>query len=118
MPLTDDYSSKIWYSSKGATNNTTPVTVITDPGVSQFSFVCEEGGFSILNLDTASITFTLIITGGTSRIIERITMSPGDKFTNGNKYVVAPGETITVALAGAIATTQPTWSTSWYQMIS
>jgi len=118
MPLTDDYASITWSSSKGATNNTTPQVIITDPGVGQLSFVCEEGGFSIINLDTVNVTVTLIETGGTPRIIERVILSPGDKFLNSSRYVVGAGETITVELSLAVTTTQPTWHVAWYQMVN
>lgn len=118
MPLTDTYASTVWSSSKGATSNAVPQTVIADPGVGQLSYVCDENSFSIINLDTVDVTFTLKITGGTSRIVEKITLSPNDKFVNGNKYVVAAGETLTVELAATVATTQPTWSASYFQIIN
>jgi len=115
MPLTDTYASIIWSSSKGATNNATPQTVIADPGAGQLSYICDASSFSIINLDTANITFTLTITGGTPRIVEKVTLAPNDKFVNASRYVVAAGETLTVELAATVATTQPTWFASYFQ---
>lgn len=118
MPLTDTYASINWFSSKGATNNTTPVVAVSDPGAGQLPFVCPESSFNIINLDTANVTFTLKITGGTSRIVEKITLATGDKFVNDSKYTILPGETLTVELSGTITTTQPEWSVTYFQMVN
>lgn len=118
MPLTDDYGSITWASSKGATNNTTPQTVVSDPGTGAPAYVVETGQFTVLNLDTASVTILVKITGGTSRTVEQVTLSTGNKYINDAKYVISPGETLTLELSGTVATTQPTWTCAYYQIIN
>lgn len=114
MPLFDTINI-FWASNKGATNNTTPQTVIPDPGAGAVPFVCQQYGFGFLNEDTAAVTMILRITGGTSRVVERVVLNAGDKFANSVQYFVSAGETLTVELAGTVATTQPTWQVGYYQ---
>lgn len=116
MPLFD-VQNVVWVSSKGVTNNTTPQTVITDPGAGNPSYICPEKSFGFLNEDTAAVTMILRITGGTTRVVERILLNPNDKFVNSTGYVISAGETLTVELSGAVAATQPTWQAGYYQII-
>lgn len=118
MPLLDNYGNIVWSSSKGVTNNTTPVTVVSDPGTDNPAYVVDTNQFSLLNRDTVSVTMILTITGGTSRIIERITLATGDKFVNSAKIILSAGETLTVELAATITTNHPTWSCSYYQTVN
>lgn len=117
MPLYDS-ADILWTSSKGATNNTSAQTVISDPGTGLPAFVCPECAFGILNEDTASATVILRITGGTSRVVERIVLAAGEKFVNSAQYVVIPGETLTVELGGTVTTNQLPWNASYYQHIA
>lgn len=118
MPLTDIYGSIQWSSAKGATNNTTPQTAVADPGTGAQPYVVENGQFTVLNRDTVSAIVIVTITGGTSRIVERVSLATGDKFVNDAKYVISAGETLTVELAGSITTNQLTWSCAYYQTIN
>lgn len=118
MPLTDDYGSVQWSSAKGATNGTSAQTVVSDPGTGAPPYIVPSGGFNFLNRDTASVTMIVTITGGTSRIIERVSLSVGDKFVNDGQYIISAGETLTVELSAAATTTQSTWSCGYYQTIN
>ena len=118
MPLTDDYGSLVWYSSKGATNNTTPQTAVSDPGTGAASYIVDENQLTVLNLDTAAVTIVVTITGGTPRVVERVSIAGSDKWMNSAKYGISAGETMTVELAASVATTQPTWSCIYYQRIN
>lgn len=118
MPLTDDFGSVIWSSTKGATNNTTPQTVVADPGTGLPGYVVDAAQMSVLNRDSASVTVIITITGGTSRIVESVSLATGDKWINSVKYVVSPGETLTVELAAVVTATQPTWTCAYYQVVN
>lgn len=115
MPLTDDYGSVQWFSAKGATNGTSAQTVISDPGTGAQPYIVPTGAFNFLNRDTASVTMILTITGGTSRIIERVSLSIGDKFVNDGQYIVSAGETLTVELSAAATSVQSTWACGYFQ---
>lgn len=117
MPLTDDFGLKTWFNSKGVTNNTTPVTVIADPGTGLPAYILETGQVSVLNRDTVTAIMILTITGGTSRIIERVSLATGDKWISGGTIVISAGETLTIELAGSITTNQPTYAAAYYQII-
>jgi hypothetical protein len=117
MPLSDDYGLKTWFNSKGVTNNTTPVTIIADPGAGLPAYVLETGQISVLNRDTATAIIILTITGGTSRIIERVSLASGDKWISGGTFVISAGETLTIELAGAITTNQLTYAAAYYQVV-
>lgn len=118
MPLTDDFATIQWTSAKGATNSTTPQTVVSDPGSGAQPYIVAAGQFTFRNADTVSSTMIVTITGGTSRIVENVTLASGDKFVNDGTYVISAGETMTVELASAITTNQSVWSCAYYQIIS
>lgn len=118
MPLTDDYSTIAFSGTKGATNNTTGVTVVADPGTGANPYVVDKEDLGILNEDTVSQTFILRLTGGTSRILERVTLNVGDKWTNPNRIIVNPGETVTIELTGSVTTNQLPWSVAYFQVIN
>lgn len=118
MPLTYKDSQVVFSGSKGATNSTTPVTVVSDPGTGTQPYIVDKEDFGILNEDTVNATIILTLTGGTSRVIERAVLATGDKWVNGNRIVVNPGETLTLQLASAITTNQLTYSVAYYQVIN
>lgn len=115
MPLTDIYATYTFSGSKGATNNTTPVVVVADPASSQ-PYIVDKEDLGILNEDTTAKTFILRLTGGTSRIIERVTLAVGDKWTNPNRIIVNNGETVTVETTATVTTNQMTWLVAYYQI--
>jgi len=116
MPLTDATGVITFTGSKGATNSTTPQTAVPDPGTGANVFVIEKEDFGVLNEDTATVTVIIKLTGGTPRVIERVTLISGDHYLNPSRWICSPGETITIELAAAIATTQPTWLATYYQI--
>ncbi|MFA6049904.1 MAG: hypothetical protein WC761_01785 [Candidatus Paceibacterota bacterium] len=108
MPLTDE-TSKIAYSgSVGSTNNTTAVTVVPNPGTGGPNIIIDKDCFSVLNRD--SVDATVIVTvAGAAVIIERVTLSPGFKWTNPSRVVIQPGQSLTLELLASITTNQLTW---------
>lgn len=118
MPLTYKNDQVVFYGNKGATNNTTPVTVVDDPGTGANPYIIDKEDFGILNEDTVSATIVVTLTGGTSRVIERVVLAVGDKWVNGNRIVVNAGETITLNVSSAATTNQLTYSVAYYQVIN
>lgn len=118
MPLTYKNDQVVFSGSKGATNNTTPVTVVSDPGTGASPYIVDKEDLGVLNEDTVAATVVLTQTGGTSRVIERVSLSPGDKWVNGNRIVVNPGETLTLNVSSTVTTNQLTYSVAYYQVIN
>lgn len=116
MPLTDSTGVYTFTGAKGATSNATPQTVVPDPGTGANVFIIEKEDFGVLNEDTASVTIIVTLTGGTPRVIERTTLISGDHYLNPSRWICSPGETITVQLAATVATTQPTWLATYFQI--
>lgn len=118
MPLTDEYATVTFIGGKGATNSTTPVTVIADPGTGANPYVIEKEDFGVLNEDTVSATIIVKVTGGTSRVIERVTLSSGDRWTNTSRIAVSASETMTIECSAAITTNQLTYQVAYFQIIN
>lgn len=115
MTLFDQFNI-IFSGSVGATNNTTPITVINDPGSGNFPVFIHPENLGVLNRDTVSSTVILTITGSsTGRIIGNITLSPGDKWANDAAIVIQEGQVLTIELAGSITTNQLIWHASTVQ---
>ena len=110
------YANLVYSGTQGTSNNTTPVTVVPNPGTGANPFVIEEGNFSVLNRDTATATIIATLTSPTT-IIERVTLATGDKWSSGAKIVVGPGQTLTLELAGAVTTNQLTYNTVFFYMV-
>lgn len=116
MALTDTYATIDFFSAKGATTDTTPVEVLADPGSGARAFVVDKEALGVLNRDTVANVIIVTITGGTSQIVETVTLDPGDRWTNTTRLVVEAGETLTLELQGAATTNQMTWQVSYYQI--
>lgn len=116
MPLSDMYANVAFSGTQGTTSNTTPVTVVPNPGTGAAPFIVEDGQFSVLNRDTASATIIATMTSPTT-IIERVTLASGDKWTCSSKLVVGPGQTLTLELAGVVTTNQLTYNTVFFYMV-
>lgn len=114
MPLFDQIAT-FYSGSQGTTNNTTPVTVVADPGSGAPVFIVEPENFSVLNRDTVNATVIVTLTAPTT-IIERVTLQSGDKWTNTSKIIVGPGQTLTVELAGSVTTNQLTYTSAFFQV--
>lgn len=117
MPLTDIYNTVNFTGAKGATNNTTPVTVVPDPASTTNPYIVDKEDMCVINEDTTAKTVILTLTGGTSRVIERVTLAVGDKWTNPNRIVVSNGETVTIQLSGAVTTSQLPFLVAYYQIV-
>jgi len=116
MSLTDTYSMVAVSGSVGVTTGTTPVTMISDPGTDP-SFVIDKENLSVLNRDTASVTITITVAGSPTAVYDTVTLSSGDRYTNPSKIVVGNGQTLTIVLAGAVTTTEPSWVVSHYRIV-
>lgn len=116
MPLTDDFAKVTYSGAKGATNSTTPQTAVPDPGTGANSYVVDVANLSVVNEDTVNITVIVRLTGGTSRVVERVVLATGDHYVNPARIVVSPGETLTLELSGAITTNQSPWSVAYWQV--
>lgn len=116
MPLTDQYSVITYSSSKGVTANTTPQTVVADPGTGNPVYVVEPYGLGVLNEDTTTKTLILTITGGTPRIVERVQVAAGSKWVNSSTISVAAGETLTLELSAVVTTSQLPWHVNYFQV--
>jgi len=114
MPLFDQIAT-FYSGTQGASNNTTPVTVVPDPGTGAPVFIIEPENLSVLNRDTVNATVILTLTAP-STIIERVTLTTGDKWTNNSKVIVGPGQTLTLELAGSVTTNQVTYNTAFFQV--
>lgn len=115
MPLTDETSKITYVGNKGSTNNTTAVTMVSDPGTGAAPRVIDMDGLGVLNRDTVTATVIIRQTGGSGTIVvDQVTIATGDKWTNAQRYVVSPGETLTIELAGNVTTNQLTWTVSEY----
>lgn len=117
MPLTDVYTNVLFYGNRGSVNNLTPVVVIPNPGVGAPSYIVDKEDIGILNLDTANITVALTISGDTSHIIEKFSLSPGDKWISSSRYVIKSGETLTLTLSSIPVSNETTFNASYYQVI-
>ena len=114
MPLFD--TTTVFYSgSQGTSNNTTPVTIVPDPGTGARVFVVDPENISVLNRDTAAAAVTITLTSPTT-IIETVVMQSGDKWTNAGRIVVGPGQTLTLVLGGSVTTNQLTYNSVFFQM--
>jgi len=115
MPLTDETSKITYVGNKGSTNNTTAVTMVSDPGTGAPPRVIDMDSLGVLNRDTASATVIIRQTGGSGTIVvDQVIISAGDKWTNAQRYIVSAGETLTIELAGAVTANQLTWTISEY----
>lgn len=114
MPLTDEYSNIVFLGSKGTTNDATPVVLVDDPGTVASAYIVDVESLGVLNRDTVNSTVIISQTGGSTVIVDQITLAPGEKWTNGQKYSVFPGQTLTIALAATVATNQLTWTVTQF----
>jgi hypothetical protein len=115
MALTDTFSVISVSGSVGATTGTTPVTMVSNPGTEP-SFIIEKEDLSVFNRDTASATVTITIAGSPTAVYERVTLQAGDKYTNPTKIVVGNGQTLTISLAGAVATNELAWVVTYFRI--
>jgi hypothetical protein len=100
-------------SSNGATNNTTPVTIVAAPSSGVYRQV---KWINVYNADTASATVTikLVTSGGSTTTIGVVTLSAGSNYTTdtAEHYWLNSNQTITIVLSGSITTNQLQWTTS------
>lgn len=101
----------------GVMSGTTPVDLVPSPAGSAKRVV---NSVIVYNADTAAVTLTVRktnTTGPTHRVIDKVTLQPGESYHFGvdGERAVLDGTTkkITGLLSGAPATTQPDWSSSW-----
>jgi hypothetical protein len=113
MPLFD--TSTVFYSgTQGTSNNTTPVTVVPDPGAGSNVFIVDSENLAVLNRDTVASTVTITLTNPTT-IIERVIMQPGDKWTNSGRVAVGPGQSLTLTLGANVTTNQLTYTAVFFK---
>lgn len=100
-------------SADGVLNGATPVTVVASPAGSTRRVIRT---INIANQDTASVVLTLNLVDGvnTRPLINSMTLSVGDTLIYDDVLVLdATNKSITAVLAGAAATTNPSWMSSW-----
>ncbi len=98
--------------SAGSLNGATPVTVVTAPSAGRRVVVAG----SIYNADTSVVVVTLSITVSASPyIVTKIEMQPGDTLMieRDDAIVLDTTDTLECVLAGAAATTNPTYRFSY-----
>lgn len=96
----------------GQLNGTTPVTVVPSPGASEQNVVVL---ITIQNRDTATVNVTLRkVSAGGTRQLWKGDLNVGDTLEwDGRVVLDATTDSITAVMAGAAATTNPDWSSSW-----
>lgn len=96
----------------GQTNSTTPVTVVAAPGAATERIVKTV---TVKNRDTAAITVTLRkVSGGGTRELCDVTLQIDELLVWDDPIVLDDtSSSITLVLAGAVATTQGDWTSTW-----
>ena len=88
------------------TNGTTPVTLVAAPGERTQRLIRK---IFIHNSDDTGVTVTVrhVTSGGSTFLIHKEALSPGGELTLEHLVLDATTQTITVLLAGAVNTTEP-----------
>lgn len=99
-------------SKSGTLNGATPVTVVDAPGS---GVVRQAHWIKIPNKDSAAVTLSLnLVDGINTRLLEKVTLAPGDNYTFDQVVVLdTTSKSITAVLGGAVATTQPDFVASY-----
>lgn len=100
-------------SENGALNGNTPVTIVSAPGAATRRILrC----INIANRDTAAVVLTMTLVDGVSSrlLISSMTLDVGDTLIYNEVVVLdTTAKSITAVLAGAPATTNPDYMSSW-----
>lgn len=104
-------------SSNGSLNSTTPVTIVAAPSGLARRVIRT---MTIYNKDTvsATVTVSLVDSGGSTSIIFKGTLSSGDTWVWSQDVIDLDGTTksITAVLSGAVTTSQPEYTTHYSEV--
>ena len=99
--------------STGTTNGTSQVIMVPAPEAGLIHFVTKNG-FSVFNADTASASFSVVFNNGSSTILQKTTMNPGDVWHGSIPNVLnEPTETFRIVLDAGPTTNELSWTISY-----